>query len=191
MTRLLPVLACAAALTAADLRVAPHAGDYLRLEVYKTGLLSGKVHVIEFPAYEGTLAFDPARPHEARLSLAIDAGALQVKDTWLSSKDLEKVRQHALKEMLDAAKHPRIRFRSTKVDVVEKDRYRVAGVLTIREREAVVEVQANGAGGAFEGEAKFRLSAFGLKPPSAALGAIGTRDEMRLVFRLTPVKESR
>ena len=41
-----------------------------------------------------------------------------------------------------------------------------------------------------EGSATIRLSDYGLKPPSAILGAVGTEDAMALNFRLaaSPVK---
>ena len=36
----------------------------------------------------------------------------------------------------------------------------------------------------FAGSTTFGMKAYGIKPPSALLGAIGTRDEMDLTFRL-------
>jgi len=43
-------------------------------------------------------------------------------------------------------------------------------------------------GAEFEGNAALRLSDWGLKPPTSglSLGLIGTKNEMRVVFRLRP-----
>jgi polyisoprenoid-binding protein YceI len=61
----------------------------------------------------------------------------------------------------------------------------VAGNLTIRNITNPVTVAVVYKGGeTFEGSAKVRLTDYKLKPPSALLGAIGTKDEMTVTFRL-------
>jgi polyisoprenoid-binding protein YceI len=68
------------------------------------------------------------------------------------------------------------------------DQYAVSGALTIRgiTRPVVVDVKMRKAGDLrFDGRAVVKLSDYGLKPPTAVLGTIGTKDEMTLVFALS------
>lgn len=169
-------------------RLGPVPGNLLKLEVFKTGLMNGRVHVFEFPAYSGQLEYDPEQPETARVTLEIDTAPIQLKDDWLSASDARKVLQHATQEMLGVAQHPKLRFESKQIQTLGAGRFRLTGDLTIRSitRPVTVEVEIqSGSQPGFTGAAAFKMTAYGLKPPSAALGAIGTRDEMRFTFRLT------
>jgi polyisoprenoid-binding protein YceI len=107
---------------------------------------------------------------------------MQCFDTWLSEKDQKKVLEHALgKETLDVAKYPTVTFVSTAVADGT-----VTGTLTIRGISKPVKVSVKQAGeGKYEGSAVFKMTDFGIKPAKAALGAVGTKDEMTLQFKLT------
>jgi polyisoprenoid-binding protein YceI len=78
-----------------------------------------------FKNIAGTLDFDPARPDQARAEVAFDAASLWTgqpeRDEHLRSEDF-----------LDVANHPRILFRSTRVEPLARNEYRVTGDLTIR-----------------------------------------------------------
>lgn len=148
--------------------IAPAAGMYIRLAVAKTGLMRGKTHTFEFPVYQGTAQRNPDR-----YEISIDARRLECKDDWLKPADLTKVVAYTLKDMLDAERSPMIVYRSETAQ------------LTIRGKSASIgvsyrEVTAN----VFEGTAPIDMRLFGLKPPSAALGAVGTEPIMRLSFRI-------
>jgi polyisoprenoid-binding protein YceI len=161
----------------------------MELTVEKTGLLSGRKHLSTFSEYRGTLQFDRETPEASTVEFTIEAGTIMCRDTWLNPKDLGKVQQYALKEMLAAEKHPQISFRSTGARKLDATRYRIEGVLTIRDvaRPVIVAASLNSGPAnevSIEGTAVVRLTDFGLKPPSTALGAIGTRDEMALRFVL-------
>ena len=87
-------------------------------------------------------------------------------------KDIEK----AALGLLEPAKYPEIRFVSTRVVPGG-----VEGSLTIRDVTRPIAISVKD----YEGTAKVKLSDFGLKPPSSALGfAIGTKDEMTVRFKL-------
>jgi hypothetical protein len=148
----------------------PTAGDYIRLEVAKTGLMRGKKHVFLFPAYRGEAQ---RQPEQYRITL--DARRVECKDDWIKPGDLKKVLEFTLKDMLDAERHPEIRYDST------------TAILQLRGKSAPVGVSyRESSPGVFEGSAVIDMRAFGLKPPSAALGAVGTDPMMRLSFRITP-----
>jgi polyisoprenoid-binding protein YceI len=176
---------------AAPWRLAPE-GLPLRLEVEKTGVLRGKKHQFEFTRYEGRGEFDPADPVHSRIELVVWAGEFRLLDDWVSDKDRQKIAGFTRsKEMLEVEHHPKVVFRSTLIETLGPDRYRVTGQLEIRGVSQPIRleagVQKEGAGFLVEGQSRFRMSSFGLKPPSAMLGLIGTKDEMTLTFRVRAV----
>ena len=122
------------------------------------------------------------------MELAIEARSIVNHDTWVSMKELRKIESAALNDMLAVERFPKILFRSTSIARLSSGVYEVRGVLTIRDISKPVVVMATwnsaAAAPAFEGTAQVRLTDFGLKPPSAVLGAIGTKNEMSFRFVL-------
>ena len=164
-------------------------GRPLALEVEKGGLLSGKKHLFEFPAYSGTVSFDPANPASASVNLEVMAGNFRVLDDWIGEKDRQKVSEFTRSSgMLDVTRHPRLVFRSTGAKRVGEDAYRVSGDLAVRgvAMPVALDVKLRRAAGGWivEGRAAFPMTQFGLKPPSAALGTIRTKDVMTLRFEV-------
>lgn len=165
-------------------RIRPSESNRLELRVAKTGLYRGKVHVFTFPNYTGSLLYDPQKPEASQASLTISARDIKLLDTWLSAKDFKSVEEYALKDMLAAEKYPDIIFSSTAVRATDSAHFEVRGTLTIRgiAKPVVLSVGLNEK--RFQGEATVRLTDYGLKPPKAALGLVGTEDEMKFSFRL-------
>jgi len=186
---LIPVLLLAAGAACAETRTYKlRAGDHDRVElvVEKTGLLSGKRHLFTFSQYGGAVRFDRERPETSTVAFFLQAGTIVCRDTWLGVKDLRKVQEYAVKDMLAANRYPQISFRSSGIKKIDPSHYEVEGVLTIRDVSKPVVIVASltvGAGESIsiEGGARVHLTDFGLKPPTAALGTIGTKSEM--VFR--------
>jgi polyisoprenoid-binding protein YceI len=171
-------------------RIDPDPDSRFALEVEKTGLMSGKKHLLVFERYSGQLQYDSVNPEQSRVELTIEAGSLVVKDDWVTEKERAKIADEALNKQLAAKQHPEMKFRSGSIRAAGGDgRYEVQGELTIREmaRPVVVHVSLReGPGGSllFDGEATVKMKDYGLKPPSAALGLIGTRNEMTVRFEL-------
>ncbi len=163
----------------------PDPGAPLRLEVEKTGLLSGKKHVFEVQRFSGTLFYDPAHAAAAKIELRIEANGLVLKDDWLKASDFKKVQEFALgDEMLAARQHPILRFESSSVGGGPGN-FAVKGTLSIRGISKPAEVAVRQIDAThYEIESTIRLKDFNLKPPSAVLGAIGTKNEMRLSGRV-------
>lgn len=157
----------------------PSPGDRFELRVYKTGLLGGKHHVILFEKYRGAA-------DETRVDFTVEVGSLVVQDDWPPAKGkIGEIRKVALDEMLDAKNHPELRFNSTAIKTTGRG-YEVLGNLTIRGKAQPVKVEIERKdGGVFEGKAQIKHSDYGLKRQTSALGAIGTRDEMDVIFRLS------
>ena len=169
--------------------IKPGSDSRLELVVEKTGLYSGKKHVFTFDRYAGALTFDPAAPERSKVELSIEANSIVCHDTWVSVKDLGKIMEEATKNMLAAHRFPTVTFQSTSVSAAGPGKYEVQGMLTIRGMAKSTKVAVNWTPGAaptlmFAGDAVVRLTDYGLKPPTAVLGAIGTKNEMQFHFRL-------
>jgi polyisoprenoid-binding protein YceI len=192
-TLALAILAIPGGLLQADPRtyeIRPSEGARLELTVEKTGLYSGRKHVFTFERYSGTMTFDPDDPANSSVSVAIESGSIACHDTWVSGKDLQKIMQEATRNMLAADRFPAITFQSSTVESTGNGTYQVMGTLTIRgiSKPAKLAVTAMTSGKSqltFEGGSVVRLTDYGLKPPSAVLGAIGTKNEMQ--FRLNVI----
>jgi len=162
-----------------DLTIAPVPGAEINLYVEKTGLLSGKSHRFTFDRFSGRVS------GVEFVQFQIESASIVCRDEWVNEKDRAKILKVALEDMLAAKKYPTIAFRSTKISDAGGGKWTVAGMLTIRDVTKPVEIRLDRrASNVFAGEAQIRLTDYGLKPPSAVLGAIGTKNEMRLTFTL-------
>ncbi|MCS7024284.1 MAG: YceI family protein [Bryobacteraceae bacterium] len=190
----LAVLAClgagAALAQPAEYRITTGGDNLIKLEVEKTGLFKGKKHIFHFSRMEGKLVYDAQAPASSKVDLTIDARAFEIRDDWVDEKDKEKVFREAYDKMLQANQHPQMRFVSTKVTPQGANRYLVEGALTIRgvSKPVTIDALLDPDKLVISGKSVFRMTSYGMKPPSAALGAIGTKDEMTATFKVTAVK---
>lgn len=186
--RLLVLLIPLLAQAAGEFEIAPAEGNRFRLTVTKTGLFSGKKHLFDFGMYQGLIRYDQNDLTKSSVQIEVVAKSFTLRDEWVSEKDRRKIADFTNKEMLDTGRYPAIRFVSVSAEATG-ERIRVNGNLTIQTitKPVVVWVRPRGSaaeGIVFEGQARFRMTEFGLKPPTAALGAIGTKDEVELFFTL-------
>lgn len=89
-----------------------------------------------FKNIQGTLEFDPAKPSAGSVEVTISA-----KELWSGEPDRDNHLRSA--DFLDVENHPRIIFKSIRVQAVGDHDYRVSGNLTIRgvTRPAVLDVR--------------------------------------------------
>jgi len=189
---LLLLLAAATLTPAAPVEyiLAPAPDNRFELTVEKTGLYRGKKHLFVFERYDGWLVYDPEMPENSQVQFRLESQSIVCKDTWVSPKDLKKIQDAALNDMLAAGRYQYVTFTSDTVLRAGPDRYEVRGRLTIRDTQKPATVLVTVKAGetlSFEGNAVVKMTDFRLKPPSAALGLIGTRDEMKVSFTLSPV----
>jgi polyisoprenoid-binding protein YceI len=78
-----------------------------------------------FKNLQGTLEFDPDHPELGQTEVSIDGATL-----W--SGETERDDHLRNEDFLDVAHHPRLVFRSRRVEAVARNEYRVTGDLTIR-----------------------------------------------------------
>jgi len=173
--------------------IKPGPDSRFALEIYKTGLFSGKKHLFLFERYAGSLNYNSDAPELSKVEINVESASFVVKDDWVSAKQAKSIREEAEgKNGLEVAKFPQIRFVSSSI-ARAGDGFRVHGTLTIRGIEKPVDVSVSMKPGPqpgtrqFEGKAEVKLKDYGIKPPTAALGAIGTKNEMAVSFTLLPV----
>jgi polyisoprenoid-binding protein YceI len=173
-------------------RIQPAPGSFLELEVYKTGLWNGRKHVFSFQGYSGQIQYDPAQPENSRAHLVIEAKSAVCKDEWVKPADQKKVQAYALDDMMAAGKYPEIIFDSTRITAKGNGRYEAVGNLTLRgiTKPVTIDLTVNKPNDSLElsGTAQIRLKDYGLKPPSAALGTIGTKNVMLLRFKIVATR---
>lgn len=189
MLKLLFLLALPALMAAQSFQIQPAPGTRFGLEVYKTGLLNGKKHIFTFEKYQGSLNFNAADPAASKVAFTLEAASIKCFDDWNPAKgSLDKIVETALNDMMDAKMHPQLKFESSSVQPTGTDQYEVRGNLTIRgiAKPVLVKIKTKPMGHTLlaEGTAEVKLTDYGLKPPKAALGAIGTKNEMTVTFNL-------
>lgn len=86
-----------------------------------------------FTRFRAELAFDPARPAQARAIIDIDAGSVE-----FGSPDEDRAARGP--DWLNVAAHPRARFETTAVRPLGGNRYRAVGRLNIRGIQREVQV---------------------------------------------------
>ena len=179
----------------ANYEIHPAQGARIGMEIFKTGLLSGKKHQIEFTRYTGTLRYDAASPAASTVELSIETPSIIVLDQWLKLDDQKKVKAQAVgNEGLDIAKFPTMRFVSSSIAPATAEKFTVRGELTIRgiARPSTLDVTLQTQpGGALtiSGATVVKMTDYGIKPPKAALGAVGTKDEMPIAFTVIATRK--
>ncbi|MEI9811845.1 MAG: YceI family protein [Acidobacteriota bacterium] len=195
MKTLLASFLLAVTTQAESFQIAPAANTRFALTVEKTGLMRGKKHLFLFEKYQGQLEFDPKAPENSRIDLTIDSRSFVCKDDWVDAGDLKKIEKTALDDMLAVNRYPSMTFRSTAIKALPSNRYEAQGTLTIRgiAKPVVVAVTldlSNPASLKLDGSATIKLSDYNLKPPSAILGTIGTKNEMTLNFSIVATRSN-
>ena len=86
-----------------------------------------------FDSFSGEIGFDPARPGDTVVKVDVDAASINTRneqrDTHLRSEDF-----------LAVDRHPQLSFQSTAIEVLDDERARLMGKLTIRDVTHDVEL---------------------------------------------------
>jgi polyisoprenoid-binding protein YceI len=195
---LLAALATIGAATAAadGLEAGPASGRIV-VHAYKKGIFSGFAHDHHFEVGDWRARASLPEGDPARLSVdaVLAAASLHDRQVKLSETDRRKVdAQAAGPDVLDAAHHPEIAWRSERATLEgagEDGRLRgtAHGQLTVRGRTRPVDVafDAERVGTAWRvrGKARARQSDFGIEPFSGFGGTVGVKDELEIELDLT------
>lgn len=193
----------AAAAVAVDARAESSPGSYFLAVLDRAGLLSGlgHRHAVLASSWTATGRCDPAELRSCRFEIVVPAAALEIDSPAAeklaglegrrpSPKDRRKI-DAGMRRVLEPERHPAIRFTVSGIEEIGKAdgalRCRVRGELTLKGRtaaeEAAATVIARDGTLVAEGSAKFKLSRYGIEPPTVA-GVVKVADEAELRFRL-------
>ena len=94
-----------------------------------------------------------------------------------------------LDRMIEVSRFPKLTFDSTAIVPIAQGQYGVTGTLTIRNAAKPVKIlissiQQNGQELHVQGSSEIHMKDFGLIPPAAAFGTIGTKEAMLVHFDL-------
>lgn len=162
--------------------------------VAKGGLFSALAHNHEIgvQSFSGSVTV-PDNPGGAALTLDIEAKSLTVLDKKVSEEDRTKIFNSMHNEVLESAKHPHIAFKSVSVSDIKPAgekayNFTVNGDLSLHgvTKRIAVPVTATITPQQLKATGKYTLkqTEFGIKPYSAAGGAVKVKDDVVVNFAL-------
>jgi polyisoprenoid-binding protein YceI len=169
-------------------RIRPSAESTFTLEVSKTGLMAGKKHVLFFEQYSGEVDYNSLHPENSNVRLTVESRSVTCKDAWVKKKEQrKKIVEAAVTEMMAASQYPQLTFACTSITGKSRGQCEIQGNLTVRGiTKPITFVAAAKPSGIerleIDGDAEINLKDYGLKPPTALLGLIGTKRKMILRF---------
>lgn len=173
--------------------IAPSADSTLALEVWKTGLMRKRKHILFFENFNGSLHYVPQAPESSRANIVIDVNSVICRDNWLNPKKQRAVTQYAKHDALVSDGHSEIKFTSSRIAAKPLRGFIVEGELKICGISRMVKVnvvvnEKKRDSLQLDGDATLHLSDFDIKPPSSLFGLIGTKDEalVRILLWATP-----
>ena len=167
-------------------RLTPESGELL-LKTGRTGMgrRAGHDLVIEATRWQAEVTVATDRPEDTTVSVEVDVDSLAVREGLggvkpLTDKDRADIK-NTVRDILDSAGHPKIRFDSTSVSR-SAGSVAVEGDLTIRGETQPVRVTAEIIDDRVRGSATVAQTRWGIKPFSAFLGALKLADEVGVEF---------
>ncbi len=155
----------------------------ITVHVGKAGLLSvaGHEHWVNAPISSGTLN-DTDAP---RVEFIVKAAEMAVKaDPKVDAKTQAEIQKSMQEKVLDSAAFPDITFRSTRVEKVAGGQWSVDGLLKLHGVARPVTVTVKPVGGAYTGAVILKQTDYGIKPVSAAGGAVKVKNELEVEFKI-------
>lgn len=152
---------------------------------YKDGLLARLAHDLKIQVERFSIELDE---ESRKIQATFDPRSLQVvcaqihgRDdaSPLSKGDKKKIYDSATKDVLRVRKHPEIRFESTEV-ASRGDGYSVEGQLQLYGRSRAIHANVRAEGDRWVTEVTIHQPDFGIKPYTAALGALKVKPDVRV-----------
>jgi polyisoprenoid-binding protein YceI len=153
------------------------------VHVYKSGLFSafGDNHEVKANVTSGSVS-DGDKP---AVEIEVDSRKMTVLDPDLAKEKRAEVQKRMLgPEVLDVARFPEIRFRSTAVKPMGEGHWRVEGELELRGKKVPLKLEVTGSKERFRGSATISQRAFGIEPISVAGGTVKVRDDLKVDFEI-------
>jgi hypothetical protein len=116
----------------------------------------------------------------------LSASMTVIPDPKIDAKTRDQIQKDMEEMTLDKARYPEIGFRSTRVDKVAEDQFKVEGVLTLHGASKPVSVSVKRDGESYTGHAVIKQTDFGIKPISIGGGMIKIKDPVDIDFVIFP-----
>jgi hypothetical protein len=150
------------------------------IHVFKSGLFSGFAHNHVVLAPIGGASMDP-EGLKAEVSFATKD--MKVTDPDVSDKDRAEIQSTMLgPKVLDAAKYPEIRFKSSRIEQISPRHYRITGTLDLHGAHREMSFEVTGSPEHYHGATKLKQTDFGIQPISLFGGSVKVKDELELEF---------
>lgn len=152
------------------------------VRVYKSGLFSALAHNHIITAAIASATLDAA---QRTVSVTFNIADMKVVDPDGSESEHQEI-EATMKgpKVLDAAQFPTISFRSTRVDEISPQRYKVTGDLKLhgQSREIAFPVVLSEA--IYKGSLTLKQTDFGITPVKIAGGTVRVKDEIEISFEI-------
>lgn len=160
---------------------------------YKDGLLARLAHDLKLQVERFSIEVDDTTH---AIKATFDPSSIQVAcaqidgrddPSTLSKGDKKKIYDNVTKDVLRTRKHPEIRFDSTQV-VSRGEGFAVEGTLQMYGKSRSIETSVRPDGSRWVAELRLHQPDFGIKPFSAALGALKVKPDV--LVRVSVPRES-
>jgi polyisoprenoid-binding protein YceI len=152
------------------------------------GVLSALAHDLKLRVGSFTLVVDETT---GTVAAELDAASLRVvcamrgdedAPAALGARDLRSIEATIARDVLEVARHPAIRFRSSAPpeSAPGESGLRIAGALDLHGTVREVVVQVSRQGGCYVGETTLHKPDFGIRPYSAMLGTLRVAPDVRV-----------
>lgn len=156
----------------------------ITIHVGKTGMFSGLGHNHTVVAPISQASINSGTPGA---EIVVLAAQMKVTDTEVSDSDRQKIQGTMLgPEVLDTAKYPEIRFKSSRIEQTSPQHYRVTGTLQLHGTSREISLEVSGKGDSYHGATRLNQTDFGIKPVSVAGGTVKVKNQLELEFDLYP-----
>lgn len=162
------------------------ASDHVQILTFKDGLLSRVAHDLRLTLRSFNLEVDgdqlvfEARVADLEVEGAMEEGRLIPGK--LSEKDKQEITRSMLGEVLDARRHPSVRFEG-ELDQ-DGDEIEAVGALELHGQRRELTLHARVLGDRVQGRVELQPSRWGIKPFKALMGALKVQDRVEVLFDL-------